>query len=231
MGKLSSKLQQKWKYHRYLFLSEKYMKISWSSKEWIYSKKLPFAANPDFWRLRNLPAFSKISSCKLVNAAVILVPSFSLVLHRIFLVSCSTQYKGIVIWVVRRPDFRGDVFEEIFWQLRLVSPVRIEWHRVFLPDIGVSSMNLLDLEQNNLLQVLDVRWRNYVTIVHLKYHDVDWLFSFHQYEYISVLRSTPKHWNLRTGTSIVNATQYSMQSAKWWKSKLSNVSAFVKDNA
>ena len=94
---------------------------------------------------------------------------------------------------------------EIFSQPILGFLACVAWHRVLLPDIGSSSSFPLYSGQHNLLQVLDVglhveseamwedEWRRNITIAsdYPKYHDVNWVFGFLQYE--SVLRLTSRH--------------------------------------
>ena len=75
---------------RYIY--QNYMKISWNTIDWIYSKKLSYASTvASRWIQNLLQAFPMISLFKLVNAAIILPFSSSLVLQRVLLVSRSTM--------------------------------------------------------------------------------------------------------------------------------------------
>ena len=99
----------------------------------------------------------------------------------------------------------------------------VVWYRVLL----------LNPEQNCLLPAfhvdLDVEceatWedelKHNITITsdHSKHHLVDWLFGFHQYEY--VFRLTHKYWILHIGTSRMNANQHSMLFLNFYRNKLS----------
>ena len=171
----------------------------------IYSNKSP---------LTSTITLSTISLFKLVNAAVIITFSSSLVLHKVFLVwetsktstpphthnnlgDCNVGSSAAWCW--------GKVVTEIFSQQTLGSPASVTWHRVPLPVIGSSSSTRFDSGQQYSLQTLDVVFRvefeviledecrHDVTVasVHLKHCYVDWVFSSHHYWYILRRKNKP----------------------------------------
>ena len=124
----------------------------------MHSKKLPLGSITVFRRLRNLfQAFLSISFFKLVNTSFIL--AFSLVLHRVMLVSCST-----VLHILynqgncgfRRTIIKSDVAAEIFTHPRLGTFACVTWRRFLLQNVGSSSSHSYNPEQHNLLEALDV---------------------------------------------------------------------------
>ena len=134
----------------------------------------------------------------MVNAAVILAFSLSLVLHGVLLVSCSTApphiiIKGIAIGDVRQPNVRSNVVTEIFLQSKLDSPACMAWYKVLLPGVRSSSSHPINPGQHYFLQALDASlhveseamWkderRHNVTIAsdHPKHYDVDRVLGFY----------------------------------------------------
>ena len=109
----------------------------------------------DFSPLQNLlQAFPKVSSFRLVNAAVILAFSLYLVLLRVLMNSLLTEPHTISR--VRWSDIRSDVGAEIFPRLRLTSPACVAWPRDLFLDVGSSSSHPIDPGQYYLLQALYV---------------------------------------------------------------------------
>ena len=106
--------------------------------------------------------------------------------------------KETAIWKVRRPDVRCDVVAMIFSQPTLGSTAYMAWRRFFLPDIESSNNQSLNLRLHYALHALDAGlcvesktmweddWRHNVTLAidHRIHHDVEWMFGFHQYQYI-----------------------------------------------
>ena len=92
----------------------------------------------------------------------------------------------------------------VMWSQKF-SLTDVAWQQVLFPDTGSTISHLLDPGKHGLLQTLDdslsveseVMWEDKlghnVTIVidHPKLPDVDWLFGFHQYQYILEGNSTP----------------------------------------
>ena len=73
------------------FINQNSMLISGNTTDKIYSKKLPLASTTTSWRLGNLlQVLATISLFKLVNTAIILAFSLSLMLCRVLVVSRST---------------------------------------------------------------------------------------------------------------------------------------------
>ena len=88
VGKLSPKLRKTLSNcdisHKHIY--QNYMKISENTIDEVHSKKSPLASILASRRLQNLPrSFPMISLFKLVNVAVIIAFSSSLVLHRVVL--------------------------------------------------------------------------------------------------------------------------------------------------
>ena len=95
----------------------------------------------------------------MLNAAIILAFSSSLVLRRVLLVSCSTApsciiIKGIAILGVWQSDVRDHVVCRNF--LTVGSPDCVAYCRVFLPGLGFPSSHPLSPGNQYLLQALDV---------------------------------------------------------------------------
>ena len=120
--------------------------------------------------------------------------------------SLSTKHIYIIKQIVIVRVRQSDVAINIFSQPTLCFLAWVAFVRVLFLDIGFFSWYLLDPGHHQLQQDARFRvqckatweneWRHNITIVNNplpKHHDVDWMFSFNQYEYKSVLKLTPKH--------------------------------------
>ena len=149
MSKLFSKLR-KMKItltsHFTRYINENYMKISKSTIDYINSKKLPLASTSASWRLQNLlQAFPTISLFKLVNAAVVLTFSLSLVLLGFFLVphlNTLNTSKWLQTGQFGSLMSRVMCSWNIFSQSIFCFPACVACHKILLPDVGSSSSHL-----------------------------------------------------------------------------------------